>query len=133
MLLCIVDIHNGCAWVNPCKDKKGITVTNACQKFLHDSNCNKNKIWVYKGSECQNRWMKSWLQDVIEIYSTYKEGKSVFDFSTKKVYIDKLGKIVNICNNRYHRTIKIRSVDLKSSTYIAFVKENNKENLWSNQ
>ena len=115
------------------EDKKGITVTNACQKFLHDSNCKTNKIWVYKGSEFQNRWMKSWLQDVIEIYSTYNEGKSVVDFSTKKVYIDNLGKIVNIYNNRYHRRIKIRSVDLKSSTYIAFVKENNKENLWSNQ
>ena len=73
--------------------------------------------------------MKSWLQDVIEIYSTYNEGKSVVDFSTKKVFIDNLGKIVNIYNNRYHRRIKIRSVDLKSSTYIAFVKENNKENL----
>ena len=35
--------------------------------------------------------MKSWLQDNdIEIYSTYTEGKSVVDISTKKVFVIKM-------------------------------------------
>ena len=35
--------------------------------------------------------MKSWLQDNdIEIYSTYTEGKSVVDISTKEVFVIKM-------------------------------------------
>ena len=42
------------------------------------SNCNPNKIWVDKGSEFYSRSMRSWLEkDVIEVYSTHNEGKSV--------------------------------------------------------
>ena len=43
------------------------------------------------------------------------------------MYNDKLDDIVNKCNNTYHSTIKMRPVDLKSSTYIDFNKENNME------
>ena len=35
-------------------------------------------------------------------------------------YIHKLYDIVNEYNNTYHRTIKIKPVDVKSSTYIDF-------------
>ena len=45
---------------------------------------------------------------------------------SKNVYIDKLDDIVNKYNNRYHRTIKIKFVDVKSSTYVDFNKENKK-------
>ena len=31
----------------------------------------------------------------------------------KNVYIDKLDDIVNECNNKYHRTIKMKPVDVK--------------------
>ena len=44
----------------------------------------------------------------------------------KKLCIDKLDDIVNKYNT-YHRTIKMKPVDVKSSTYINFNKENNKE------
>ena len=43
------------------------------------------------------------------------------------MYIDKLADILNKYNNTYHRTIKIKPVDVKSSTYIDFNKENYKE------
>ena len=60
------------------KDKKGITITNAFQKTLDESNCKPNKIWVDKGSKFYNRSMKSWLEKSdIEIYSTHNEGKCV--------------------------------------------------------
>ena len=45
----------------------------------------------------------------------------------KNVYIDKLNNLVNKYNNTYHRTIKMKSVDVKSSMYINFDKENNNE------
>ena len=38
--------------------------------------------------------------------------------SVKNVYIDKLDDIVNKYNNAYHSTIKIKSADVKSNTYI---------------
>ena len=34
--------------------------------------------------------------------------------------ISKLDNIVNGYNNKYHTTIKMKSIDLKSSTYIGF-------------
>ena len=46
---------------------------------------------------------------------------------SKNVYIVKLYDIVNKYNNTYHSTIKMKPVDVKSSTYINFNKENNKE------
>ena len=42
---------------------------------------------------------------------------------SKNVYIDKLNDIVNECNNTYHRTIKMKSVDVKDNIYIDFEKE----------
>ena len=43
------------------------------------------------------------------------------------VYIDKLDDIVNKYNNAYHRAIKMKPIDLKSSTYIDSSKEINDE------
>ena len=43
------------------------------------------------------------------------------------MYIDKLDYMVNKYNNTYHKAIKMKPVDVKSSTYIDFNKENNKE------
>ena len=88
--------------------------------------------------------MKSWLQDNnIEMYSIHNKGKSVvaerfirtlknkiYKYITsisKHVYIDKLHDIVNKYNNAYHRTIKMKPVDVKLNMYIDFNKENNKE------
>ena len=36
--LCIIDIFSKYAWVVPLKDKKSVTITNAVQKFLKESN-----------------------------------------------------------------------------------------------
>ena len=44
---------------------------------------------------------------------------------SKNVYIDKLDDIVNKYNNTYHSTIKMKPVDVKSSTYIDSSKEIN--------
>ena len=37
--------------------------------------------------------------------------------------INKLDDIVNECNNTYHRTIKMKPVDVKDNTYIDFKKK----------
>ena len=43
------------------------------------------------------------------------------------MYIDKLDDIVNKNNNTYHRTIKMKPVDVKPSIYIDVNKENYKK------
>ena len=46
---------------------------------------------------------------------------------SKNGYIDNLDGIINKYNMTYYSTIKMKAVDVKSSTYIVFNKENNKE------
>ena len=46
---------------------------------------------------------------------------------SKNAYIDKLDDIVNQYNNTYHRTIKIKPVDVKDNAYIKFSKDVNDE------
>ena len=45
-LLCVIDIFSKHAWVVPLKDKKGISVVNAFQKILKESDRKPNKMWV---------------------------------------------------------------------------------------
>ena len=139
-LLCVIDIYSKYAWVVPLKDKKGVIIVNAFQSILKKSNRKPNKIWVDKGSEFYN--FKKWLKDnCIEMFSTHNEGKSVvserlirttknkiYKYMTsisKNVYIHKLDDIVHKYNNKKHRTIKIKPIDVKDNTYIDFGKELN--------
>ena len=141
-LLCVIDIFSKYAWVLPLKDKKGVNITNVFQRILNNSTRKTNRIWVDKSSEFYNSSFKKWLKDNnIEIYSTHNEGKSVVaeifirTLKTKiykcmtaisqNVYIDKLDNIVNEYNNTYHRTIKMKPVDVKDNTCIDFKKEVN--------
>ena len=75
------------------------------------------------------------------MYSTHNEGKSVvaerfirtlrnkiYKYTTsisKNVYIDKLDDIVDEYNNTYHRTMKMKHIDVKGNTYVDFGKEVN--------
>ena len=127
------------------KDKVGVTITNAFQKIMDESNRKPNKMWVDKGSEFYNRSMKSFLQNGdIDMYSTHNEEKSVVAETiiralenkiykcmtsiSKNVNIDKLDDIMNKYNNSYHNTIKMKPVDVRSNTYTVSNKEiNNKD------
>ena len=112
---------------------------------MKESDRKPNKIWVNKGSEFYHNSFKKWLKDNdIEMYSIYNEGKSVvaerfirtlktkiYKYMTsisKNVYIDKLDDIVDEYNNTYHKTIKMKPLDVKDNTYIDSKNEvNNKD------
>ena len=49
---------------------------------------------------------------------------------SKNVYIDKLDDIVNEYNNTYHRTIKMKPVNVKDNTYIDSTDIFQMERLW---
>ena len=59
LLLCVIDIFSKYAWVVPLKNKKGISIVNAFQKILKESDRKPNKIWVNKGSEFYNNSFKN--------------------------------------------------------------------------
>ena len=125
------------------KDKKRVSIVNAFQKILKESDRKPNKIWIDKGTELYNSSFKKCLKDNdIEIYSIHDKGKSVvaerfiktdkiykhMTSVSKNVHIDKLDDIVDEYNNTHHRTIEMKPVDIKDKTYIDFEKEvNNKD------
>ena len=136
--LCVIDIFSKYAWVVPLKYKKGISIVNAFQKILNDLASKLNKIWIDKESEFYNNPFKKWLKDDdIEMYLIHNKEKSVvakrfirtlktklYKYMTSKsknVYINKLDDIVNEYNNIYHRTIKMKPVDVKDNTYIDYM------------
>ena len=133
-LLCVIDNFSKYAWVAPLKDKKGLSIVDAFQKIIDDSNRKPNKTWVDKGGEFYNNYFKKWLKDNdVETYSINNEGKSVvaekfirtlktkiYKYMTpvsKNVYIDKLDDIASEYNNTYHRTTNMKPVDVKDNTY----------------
>ena len=100
------------AWVIPLKDKKGVSIVNAFEKILKESDRKPTKIWVDKIDEFCNSSLKKWLKDNdVEMYLIHNEGKSVaaerflrtlktkiykhLTAISKNVYIDKLDDIVN--------------------------------------
>ena len=109
---CVIDFFSKYAWVVPLKDKKSVSIVDAFQKILDDSNRKPNKIWLDKGCEFYNSSLKKWLKDNdIEMCSIHNEVKSIvaerfirtlktkiYKYMTvisKNVYIDKLNGIVN--------------------------------------
>ena len=59
-LLCFIDIFGKYVWVVTLKDEKRVTITNAFQKILQESNRKSNKIWVDKRDEFYNNSFKKW-------------------------------------------------------------------------
>ena len=45
-LLCVIDLYSKYEFVIPLRDKKGISIVNAFNKIIKQSNRKPNKIWV---------------------------------------------------------------------------------------
>ena len=128
-LLCAIDLFSKYAFVVPLKDKRGISITNAFNKIMKQSNRKPNKIWVDQRGEFYNHVFHRWLSnnDII-MYSTFNEGKSVvverfirtlknklykhMTAINKDVYYDVLDDIVNNYYNTKHSTIKMKPKDI---------------------
>ena len=127
------------------KDKKGVSIVNAFQSILKKFDRKLNKIWVDQGSEFYNNHFKKWLKDNdISMHSTYNEGNSVvaerfirtlknkiYEHITavsKNVYFGVLDDIVDEFNNTYHKTIKMKPVDVGEDSFAECNEESNKKN-----
>ena len=143
-LLCAIDLFSKYAFVVPLKDKKGISIVNAFNKTIKQSNRKPNKIWVDQGGEFYNRVFKKWLSDNdIIMYSTYNEGKSVvaerfirtlknklykhMTATGKNVYYDVLDDVVNEYNNTKHNTINMKPIDVGDNKRVYIDEHNEKD------
>ena len=137
LLLFVIDIFSKYVWVVTLEDKKGITIVNAYQSVLDNSERKPNKIWVDQGKKFYSKSFKTRLEDNdIEMYSTYNEGKSVvaerfirrlknkiykhMAALSKKVYFKVIDDIVDKYNNTYHNSIKMKLMDVKSNSYAEY-------------
>ena len=154
-LLCAIDLYSKYAFVTPLKDKKGISIVNAFDKIIKQSNRRRtkgtsaqhvkpNKIWVDQGGEFYNNVFKKWLSDNdIIMYSTYNEGKSVvaerfirtlknklykhMTTTGKNIYYELLDDAVNKYNNTKHNTIKMKPTDVKNNIRVYIDEHNEKD------
>ena len=142
-LLCAIDLYSKYAFVIPLKDKKGVSIVNAFNKIIKQSNRKPNKIWVDQGGEFYKIFEK-WLSDNdINKYSTYNEGKSVvaerfirtlknklykhMTATGKNVYYDVLDDVVNKYNNTKHSTIKMKPIDVGDNNQRVYIDEHNEK------
>ena len=143
-LLCAIDLYSKYAFVIPLKNKKGISIVNAFNKIIKQSNRKPNKIWVDQGGEFYNNVFEKWLSDNhINMYSTYNEGKSVvaerlirtlknklykhMTATAKNVYYDVLDDVVNKYNNTKHSTIKMNPIDVGDNNKRVYIDEHNEK------
>ena len=143
-LLCAIDLYSKYAFVIPLKDKKGISIVNAFNKIIKQSNRKSNKIWIDQGGEFYNNVFEKWLSDNdINMYSTYNEGKSVvierfirtlknklykhMTATGKNVYYDVLNDAVNKYNNTKYSTIKIKPIDVGDNNKRVHIDEHNEK------
>ena len=143
-LLCAIDLYSKYAFVIPLKDKKGISIVNAFNKIIKQSNRKPNKIWVDQGGAFYNNVFEKWLSDNdINMYSTYNEGKSVvaerfirklknilyrhMTATCKNVYYDILDDVVNKYNNTKHSAIKMKPIDVWDNNKRVYIDEHNEK------
>ena len=116
------------AWVVPLKDKRRISIVNVFQKIISKGR-KPNKIWFDQDGEFYNNLLKLFFKiNNTEMYSTYRQGKSVAAESfiktlknnifkhmtavSKNIYFDVLDDIVDKYNNTVHKTIKKKQLTL---------------------
>ena len=111
---------------------------------LNNSKRKPNKIWLDQGSEFYNNVFKKCLKDnKIEMYSTCNERNSVvaerfmrtlknkiykhMTAISKNIYFDVLDDIVDKYNNKYHKTIQMKPIDVGDDSFAKYNEESNEK------
>lgn len=132
-LLC-VDVLSRFAWGEPMKSKSGEATTKALESILKRSFPRKpEKLQADKGREFYNAKFKSLLkQNKIKLYSTESDQKAAIAERTiqtiknilyryltgeqSKDWVSIFQKAINTYNNTYHKSIKMKPVDVNDVT-----------------
>jgi transposase InsO family protein len=133
-LLTVIDVFSKYAWAVPLKNKTGPKVTKALHKIISESNRKPLTIQSDKGKEFKNNILQGYLKQnnikqrfpsilstnkaaVIERFNrTLKEKMfKYFTHERTKRYIDILPNLLKSYNNSYHRTIKMKPIDVNEN------------------
>ena len=123
-LLMVIDVFSKFGWIEPLKDKRGESVTEAFEKIFASSRRQPRLLWTDKGTEFYNANVKRLLKEHnITLYSTENEEKSsvverwnqtiklrlwkMFSANNNTIYYDKLGKVVDEYNNSFHSSVNM--------------------------
>ena len=121
-LLMVIDVFSKFGWIRPLKDKRGQTVPDAFRSIF--AKRKPKKLWTDKGSEFFNGIMKDLLhKNGVTLYTTENEEKSsvverwnktmkerifrMFSANNNTIYFDKLDKLVDQYNHRFHSSIRM--------------------------
>ena len=127
-LLMVIDVFSKFGWIEPLKDKRGESVTEAFEKIFASSRRNPRLLWTDRGSEFYNANVKRLLKEHdVSLYSTENEEKSsvveqwnqtiklrlwkMFSANNNTIYHDKLGEVVDEYNNSFHSSVKMTPVE----------------------
>ena len=122
-LLMVIDVFSKFGWIEPLKDKRGESVSEAFKNIL-SSGRHPRFLWTDRGSEFYNANFKRLLnKHHITLYSTENEEKSsvverwnqtmknrlwkMFTANNNTIYHDKLGKVIDEYNNSFHTSVKM--------------------------
>ena len=130
-LVTVIDIVSKYAWAIPLKNKEGLTLKKSLQDLFKQGRVPIN-LQVDKGTEFYNKNVKSLLQlNNIHLYSTYSHLKASiierfnrtlktemwknFTMNGNNKWIDILDDLMEKYNERIHRTIKMKPIDVNKT------------------
>lgn len=140
-ILCVIDIFSRYAYTRPLHDKTGIEVSKALKDILENCQSTPKRIQTDQGKEFYNQPVRQLLDSFnIELFSVYSEKKAAiverfqrtlqeklyraFTYQGHHQWLDLLPQLTDSYNHSYHRTIKMKPVD---------VTEKNETKVWLKQ
>lgn len=128
-LCCVIDCFSRFAWVVPLKRKTGQSLINTFKKIFKESRRQCQVLNFDKGSEAVNQVFLNFLKSQnIKFFTSQNDTKApiierfqrtlkqymwrYFTRHNTNRYIDVLDGLVSSYNNRYHRTIRMRPIDV---------------------
>ena len=133
-ILCVIDVFSKFAWCIPLKTKTATSILNAVKSIIESSGRTPEKFWVDRGSEFYNKDFERWIKEKgIIMYSTYGESKSVvverfiktlkdmltkeFTIQNSRDWVKLMPDILEIYNNKVHKTIGMSPIDASNPEY----------------
>lgn len=130
-ILTVIDIFSKFAWAFPIKNKTGIEVTKAMEKILKSGSVPKN-LHTDEGKEFFNSTFRKLMESYkINLYHTYSTKKAaiverfnrtlknkmwkMFSIQGSYKWVKALQSLVDEYNNTFHRTIKMKPIDVDGS------------------
>lgn len=126
-LLAVIDVFSKYGWLIPLKDKTGKGVAQELKKIFESRK--PKKLWVDKGLEFYNQW----VQNIIPLYSTENEEKSMVVERWNRTMKEKMYKYFTANNTRRYidvlpELVKSYNKTIHSSTGMTPVEASKKQN-----